>query len=271
MSTLADLIGADLGEQRCTYDERDVMLYALAIGAAPSELELVYERDLRVLPTFAVTLGLWAVWAAGAMGVYDPATTLHASQKLSINKPLPARGDFPSRGRVSMVWDKGKAALVEIEVTSEYFNAAYTIFVPGGGGFDGERGVSTPRTLPEGSARLATLRTTSTQALLYRLTGDRHPVHVDPEAARATGLQGPILHGMCVLGAVMLTASRAIGQDPTCLVEVEARMTAVVYPGATCDIQVWPAGQEVQYVASVDGVAVISGWACFEARASSAD
>lgn len=264
MDGLGALIGMDLGEQRCAYDERDVMLYALAVGAGPSELALVYERDLRVLPTFAVTLGLWAVWAVGSMGAYDPNSTLHASQKLLIKKCLPVRADFTSHGRVSNVWDKGSAALVEIEVSSEYFDATYTIFVPGGGGFNGERGTSASRQAPEGDGYEATLATTPTQALLYRLTGDRHPVHVDPEAARGAGLQGPILHGMCLLGAVMLTAARTIGRDPTQLLSVDARMTAVVYPGAACKVLVWPQGSAFHYRASVDDVAVISGWARFD-------
>ncbi|MBO0828503.1 MAG: MaoC family dehydratase N-terminal domain-containing protein, partial [Streptosporangiales bacterium] len=97
---IADLSGADLGTRVHRYDERDVLLYAIAVGASADQLDLVYERNLRVLPTFVLTLGLWAVEAAGALGVYDPAVTLHAAQELVAHRPLPASGAVETAARI---------------------------------------------------------------------------------------------------------------------------------------------------------------------------
>src|SRR5690606_18611287 len=139
---LAQLAGKDLGAHAAAYDANKAILYALAVGAAASELDLVYERDLRVLPTFGCALGLWAVEAAGRLGAYDPRSSLHVAQKIRVHRPLPASGSIGMRGRVAHVYDKGKAALLEIEVESEFFTAAYTIFLPGLGGWGGDRGPS---------------------------------------------------------------------------------------------------------------------------------
>lgn len=262
--TIADLTGCNLGTSECSYDERDVMLYALSVGARADELPLVYERDLRVLPTFAVTLGLWAVWAAAALGVYDKDTTLHASQRLSILQPLPPTGTFPSSGTVAKVWDKGSSALVDIEVTSQYFVSTYTIFVPGAGGFGGERGSFTSQPLPEEHDMIRSrIDIDPNQAVLYRLTGDRHPVHVDPDTARRVGLQGPILHGMCLFGSLMLEASRLLQRDPSTLIEADVRMSAVVYPGSHCIVDVWPRDDRFGYRGSVEDQSVMSGWGRF--------
>lgn len=249
---IPDLVGWDLGEQSCQYFEHDVILYALAVGATATELDLVYETRLRVLPTFPLTLGLWAVRAAGALGAYDPAATLHVGQTLTVLAPLPREGALNMRAAVSNVWDKGRAALVEVSVACEYFEAVYTIFIPGGGGFGGERGGSSAIPSPENLANITTTVTTSEhQAALYRLTGDLHPVHIDPAAAQAVGFDRPILHGLCTLGGVALAVSRAVDRDPATLTALDARFMAPVFPGSTLDVEVWTHGSGFSYRASV--------------------
>ena len=196
---LKDLAGQDLGTRTIAYDARDAILYALAVGASSDETDLVYERDLRVLPTYACALGLWAVEKAGGLGAYDRNMSLHAAQSLELHAPMPRSGSFEARGRVAEVWDKGKAAIITIVVECETFTARYGIFLPGRGGWGGERGpsASSQEWRPSWQGRHATNRS---RAALYRLTGDLHPIHIDIEVARANGFDRPILHGLCTLG-----------------------------------------------------------------------
>jgi len=258
---MSELSGRSLGTRASAYDERDVMLYALTVGARADELELVYERNLRVLPTFALPLGLWAVEVAGGLGAYDDSRSLHVGQELTVIRALPPSGTIEMTGAIANVWDKGSAALVELVATCDYFVATYLIFVPGAGGFGGERGPSASQPTPTGDPSWTTAVTTmQNQAVLYRLTGDRHPVHVDPEAARASGFDRPILHGLCTLGAVALEMTRVAGSDPTDLAALTARFSAPVLPGATIGVSGWEGHAGTTYVASVAGVGpVLSG------------
>lgn len=260
-----DLAGVDLGAQVCSYDDRDVMLYAIAIGAKASELDLVYEKQLRTIPTFLLTLGLWAVWAAGSLGAYDPALTLHVGQNLRMRSKAPTSGDLEITAHIGAVWDKGSAALVEVNVSSAVFEAMYTIFVPGAGNFGGERGQRSDSALAEGPPNiLGSFKTSEVQPALYRLTGDRHPVHIDPSAANALGFERPIMHGLCTLGSSVLEIARAGGSDPTSLHELTARLSAPVFPGATVSIEAWK-NMENFYFTAGDGGSVIalSGTASF--------
>ena len=257
---LAALAGTDLGERTLSYTARDAILYALAVGAPPDRLDLVYERDLRTLPVLGAALGLWAVEAAGGLGAYDRTRSLHAGQRLEIRRPLPPEGSFPSTGRVAAVWDKGRAAVVEIEVESEHFVAGYTIFLPGLGGWGGERG-------PSGSAAAELEPTWETRrvtrpeaAALYRLTGDRHPIHVDPQVAAANGFERPILHGLCTLGMAALEVADAVGAHPAELRSIEARLAAPVMPGAELSFVAASGGAgEVAFAVRCGDAAAISG------------
>lgn len=229
--TLAELAGTDLGTNTASYDETAAILYALAVGAAATDLELVYERDLRVLPTYACALGLWAVEAAGRLGAYDPKRSLHASQRLVVHGPLSVHGSIEMHAKISNVYDKGKAALVEIEVTSSAFSATYNIFLPGLGGFGGERGASTVSGDPVELIHETTFETSADLAALYRLTGDRHPVHIDPSVAESNGFPRPILHGLCTLGIAARIVAEQVGANPADLVELDVRLAAPVLPG----------------------------------------
>lgn len=255
--TMLDLPGHSLGSAAHTYAERDVILYALSVGARASELQLVYERDLRVLSTFALPLGLWAVERAAGLGAYNGTSSLHVGQELTMLHPLPVNGNIEMSGSVLHVWDKGKASLVEVEVRCAYFIATYTLFVPGAGGFGGERGPSSSIPTPEGTPTWTTSAATSLdQAALYRLTGDRHPLHIDPAQARAAGFERPILHGLCTLGAVVLEIARAAERDATEVTNLSARFSAPVLPGATIEVAAWES-DVARYVASVRDVGVV--------------
>lgn len=239
MSDLADLVGFDAGTQVVEITDRDAMLYALAVGA--TDLDLVWERDLRVLPTLATALGLWAVERVGDSGFYDRTESLHVTQTLAMSASLES-GPVEMAGRVAAVWDKGKATTVEIVVESDSFTAGYTIYLPGLGGWGGEPGLASERVTMEPTLE-TTFDTREDQALLYRLTGDRHPVHVDPEAAAAMGLDRPILHGLCTLGIAARELAGLHGAHPADLTSIEARLSRPVYPGDSITIRSDDAGR----------------------------
>ncbi|MFF9542488.1 MaoC/PaaZ C-terminal domain-containing protein [Streptomyces albidoflavus] len=251
--------GRDLGTRSVAYDARDVMLYALAVGARADELDLVYERDLRVLPTFALTLAQWAPDVLAGLGAFGEGTALHGGQRLVVRRPLPVSGSVTCSARVAEVWDKGTAAVFEVEVESEYFSAVWSVFAPGLGGFGGSRGPGRPPA-PEGApslrGRVATFRD---QAALYRLTGDRHLIHIDPEAASGIGQPRPILHGLCVLAASALRLARLTGSHPADLVELEGRFASPVLPGEVLDVLAWPDPASTAFGVERCGRAVLTG------------
>jgi acyl dehydratase len=255
---LADLSGHDLGRQSAAYDARDAILYALAVGAPSTRIDLVYERGLRTLPTLAYALGLWAVEAAGDLGAYDRTYSLHASQSLTMHRPMPAEGKTEMAARIANVWDKGKAALVEIEVESEVFTAGYGIFLPGFGGFSGERGPSGAALAEDGpTAWEGAFRTGSDLAALYRLTGDRHPIHIDPEIARANGFDRPILHGLCTLGIALREIADGVGAHPCDLREMSARLAEPVMPGDRIDLAARPMDEAFAFEARIEELSVL--------------
>ncbi|GAB2466902.1 MaoC/PaaZ C-terminal domain-containing protein, partial [Streptomyces incanus] len=247
--------GRDLGTRTVSYDENDAILYALAVGATAQQLDLVFERDLRVLPTFALVLGQWAPDAVGTAGAFDPRVAVHGSQRLDVHGPLPRAGAVEMSARVREVWDKGSAAVFDIEVAAEQFTAVWSVFAPGAGGFGGERGASVPRGTGE-RAREVPVATRAEQAALYRLLGDKHHIHVDPEAAKAIGAPRPILHGLCSLAASALALAPAYGAHPADLTVLEGRFASPVLPGDSLAVRDSGAGG---FEVAVEDRTVISG------------
>lgn len=265
VSGLGGLVGLELGSRVATYDERTAILYALAVGAAADRTELIYEKQLRVLPTFALTFGLWSLEAVAVVGGYDRTNTLHVGQELTVAQPLPRSAEIRSTAAVEAVWDKGSAALVVVRVHSEFFDARYTIFVPDAGGFGGDRGPAggfgPPERPPDQRVRAETM---PNQAALYRLTGDLHPIHIDPAVARAAGFERPILHGLATLGCTTLAISDALGREPEELTQLSVRFAAPVYPGAAIELSCWDDDAGTLFTAAADGVEVLqAGFAAF--------
>ncbi|MEU6424232.1 MaoC/PaaZ C-terminal domain-containing protein [Streptomyces spiralis] len=261
-----------MGTRRVAYREEDPILYALAVGAPADQLDLVFERRLRVLPTYGLVLGLWVADAAGALGAFRPEGALHGAQSLDVHRPLPPAGELEVHGRIAAVWDKGRSAVLDVMAESDHFSARYSIFLPGQGGWGGERGPSNdPEPAPGtgGRAWSADYRTSAEQAALYRLTGDRHLIHIDPEAARAAGLPGVILHGLCTLGIAAREAAAAAAAQPWELTSLRARFTAPVRPGDTIGLT----GRShddgtVEFTAQAAGATVLSsGLAVYAAGA----
>ncbi len=258
---LKELAGIDLGSYDATYTTRDAILYALAVGAPASQLDLVYERDLRVLPTYACALGLWAVEKAGELGAYDRKRSLHAAQTLVMHRPMPREGRLAMSGKVEAVWDKGKATVVEIAVNSDAFDAIYTIFLPGVGNWGGAAGPATPTAQrpPSGATWQSAYHTAPILAALYRLTGDLHPIHIDTEVAKANNFDKPILHGLCTLGIAARMVAEAAGSHPCDLRTIRARLSAPVMPGETITVSARAEEGTMNFEANVNDRAVIKG------------
>ncbi|MCE0509933.1 enoyl-CoA hydratase [Microbacterium sp. KKR3/1] len=250
----ADWAGRDLGERTIGYDEKDVILYALAVGAQATDLDLVFEDRLRVLPTFGLTLAQWAPDVLAGAGAFDD-RAVHGSQTLEVRRPLPRTGALRLSGRVGEVWDKGSAAIFDVIVECEEFTATWSLFAPGLGGFGGERGASrtAPVTRPAGIG--AVVRTFPTQAALYRLTGDRHHIHIDPEASARIGQPRPILQGLCTLASTTLVLATEQRAHPADLTALQGRFSGPVLPGDTLEVESWPDGD---FELRRDGVPVIS-------------
>lgn len=241
---------------------KDTILYALGIGA--EELDFVYEEQLQALPMMAVTLAYPGFfWREPQYGA-DWKRILHGEQSLTIHRPLPSEGEFVGRTRLEAVEDKGpdKGAVVLAVRTIEgadgvlYATDRRTAFLRGDGGC-GSVGAAIPRPVPapadRGADAIVTLTTATTQALVYRLSGDLNPLHVDPQVARAAGFDRPILHGLCTYGLAGRAVLRELaGNSPARLVRLDARFSAPVYPGETIAVHIWrESGREARFEARV--------------------
>ncbi|WP_375385235.1 MaoC/PaaZ C-terminal domain-containing protein [uncultured Microbacterium sp.] len=233
--------GRSLGQRTVGYSEGDAILYALAVGASPERLDLVFEDHLRVLPTFALTLAQWAPDVLAAEGVYG-ARPVHGAQSFTSLAPLPRAGEIVMSARVADVWDKATAAVFEIVVESDYFAATWSIFAPGVGDFRGDRGPARAARNPESAGQELALQTAANQAALYRLTGDRHHIHVDPTASRMIGQPRPIMHGLCTLVAATLPLADQAGAHPADLTFLHGRFSGPVVPGDRLAIRSWDDG-----------------------------
>ena len=253
--------GRALGERTVGYAESDAILYALAVGAQADDLDLVFEDRLRVLPTFGLTLAQWAPDVLAAGGAFDN-RAVHGSQSLQVHRPLPRSGELRLSARVGGVWDKGSAAVFDVIVECDEFTATWSLFAPGAGGFGGERGPARPAAVERPAGRISEVRTFPTQAALYRLTGDRHHIHIDPAASARIGQPKPILQGLCTLAAATLTLAEAQGAHPADLTRLQGRFSGPVIPGDVLDLEHWDdGGFELRRGASPaisDGLAVFA-------------
>jgi acyl dehydratase len=251
-----DLVGRSV-EMMYSWEERDVLLYALGVGAGQAdplrELELTTEnsagKELHVLPTFGVLLTQDTI----GMGTLDadPTMAVHAEQALTLHRPLPVQGAAHVTARVVECLDKGSGALVATEAVAAdphteepFLSTRSAVFVRGAGGFGGPRGGTAPADLPARPPD-ATFGagTRPDQALLYRLSGDRNPLHTDPEFSLRGGFDRPILHGLATYGITGRILFNALcGSDPKRFRAIAGRFTAPVFPGQQLVIKVWADG-----------------------------
>jgi acyl dehydratase len=255
-------IGADLGARTFSWTESDVLLYHLAIGAT----DLRYTLDnaaLQVLPSFGVVAPTFHETDPPPLDLpgceINLSQVVHGSQEIRLHAPIPTAGTATVNTRISDVWDKGKAAVIwqegnaVAENGTELWTVRSSIFVRSEGGFGGDRGESTAVAVPEREADLTTsYDVTPQQALLYRLCGDRNPLHADPEFAKAAGFPAPILHGLCSYGIVLREVTDGLfGGDATAVGGFSARFAGVVFPGETISVRAWDEDDRVVVTATV--------------------
>lgn len=233
--------GKALGERKVAYAESDAILYALSVGARADDLDLVFEDRLRVLPSFGLTLAQWAPDILAGAGAFDN-RAVHGSQTLEVHEPLPRSGELHLAARVGEVWDKGSAAVFEVIVECTQFTAMWSLFAPGFGGFGGERGPARPASVEREPGRIGAVQTFPTQAVLYRLTGDRHHIHIDPAASARIGQPVPILQGLCTLAATSLALANDQGAHAADLTSLHGRFSGPVIPGDTLEVESWSDG-----------------------------
>ena len=257
--SLEHLVGHHLGTRRTTYTADNAALYALAVGAQPHQLDLVYERDLAPLPTYAAALGMWATAAAAEAGGYGQVAVLHAAQSVEMFEPLPPATTVEMSADIRMVYDKGASAIIEVVVASPFFRSTYSMFVRGGGNWGGERGPSADALDDRESRCVGSVQIDPRAAALYRLTGDRHPLHIDLQVARAGGLRAPIVHGLCTFGTVIQAACESSGRSALDVTRAQARFITPVYPGETLSLMTAQHDDQLTFSAALAGAQVISG------------
>ena len=260
------LMAMAVEDQPVSYTDRDAMLYALAVGFCGSpndtkELRYAYEApQLKTVPTMASML-LPGDFIS-SIGL-DKVRVLLAGQRLDLYRPLPAAADLLANRRVVDVYDNGRELGLMLVLQSDVrmakddsavFTLGSTLIARGDGGIGGPRGTGPERhMLPKRDPDLSCTSTTrADQALLFRLCGDRNPLHADPEAARSAGFARPLLHGRCTYGMACRAILKTIcDYDHTLIVGFDARFSAPVYPGDTLTTDMWQDRNIVSFRCSV--------------------
>lgn len=244
-----NVVGKKNPEQIFKYSSKDVILYALGIGAQTSELPFIYEGvsgGLKVFPSFAT---IPRRVAFPKLGKISFPKFIHGEELVRLYKPFSSHGEIICSSEVTNIYDKGKAAVINVTFTGLsndrelLFEIESSFFYLGAGGFGGDRGSKTEILIPPEDTPpdfSVTYKTTENQAAIYRLNGDLNPLHIDPEAARFGGQEKPILHGLCTYGF----ATRAIlygvcAGDVSRFKEFKVRFTNVVYPGESLTTEGW--------------------------------
>jgi len=263
-----DAVGTRSEPVRRRWTSKDSLIYALGVGAGAedpqNELEFTTENskdvEQRALPTTAVVLA--AIGGLGAIGPFNPAMLVHGEQAVSLDRELPPEGELESVTEIVGIYDKGKGAVVVSETVSTsvddgdpLFTTRSSMFIRGEGGWGGDRGPSSSFTAPEGDPdHEVTYPTRVDQALLYRLSGDRNPLHSDPQFAAMAGFDQPILHGLCTYGFTGRGLLHAVcGGDPALFRSMSGRFSSPVFPGEPLTVRVWLQGETEAVFQTVGG------------------
>lgn len=253
---IARALNAEIPTSSYSWDESDVILYNLAVGAGvpptdPRELTYTFEGELKVLPTFG-TIPPFPMMMdlIGADGVeVTLAQVLHGDHELIVHGRIPTSGSVTQTGRIVDIYDRGRGALLVSEVVSTLdrtgdilFTNRSGIYLRGEGGFGGDPGPARSNQPPEREPEIVVESPTlPQQALLYRLaSGDRNPLHADPGFAAFAGYERPILHGLCSFGVVgKAVVDNVFGGDTERFRSLAARFSGHVFPGETIRTAVW--------------------------------
>ena len=281
-----DAVGFRSEPKESSWRSKDGLLYAVGVGAGQDpldrrELPFVGENSIdvaqRILPTMVVTLPDVS-GAFANIGSFNPAMLVHGEERIVLHREIPVEGTVSTVAEISAIWDKGKGAVVEVTSTSTMkgeseplFEVVMSAFIRGEGDFGGERGPSGPRNVaPDRAAdAVIALSTRPEQALIYRLSGDRNPLHSDPSFAALAGFDRPILHGLCTYGFTGRALLHELcGSDPARFRSMEGRFSSPVMPGEELTVEIWRTGDSsavFRTLASGDRVVLDSGAVTFDA------
>jgi acyl dehydratase len=249
------LVGVESEPQLKSWDSKDALLYAVGVGAGLGdplqELEFTTENcegiEQQVLPTYGVLIA--QTRGGRSLGDFDRALLVHAEQYVELHRPLPVAGTVRATSKVTGIYDKGSGALVVSENTAVDAETGEPLitsrggtFIRGEGGFGGPRDDGAPPwQLPDQAPDHQIVRETRPeQALVYRLSGDRNPLHVDPKFAARGGFAQPILHGLCTYGVTGRALLRALCDgDPARFISMYGRFSRPVLPGEPLTVSIW--------------------------------
>jgi len=281
-----DAVGSTTEPAEGSWTSKDCLLYALGVGAGMAdptgfELEFTTENSQdvsqRVLPTFAVVAGAGGGGAFAKIGSFNPAMLVHGEQTVELHSPLPVEGRISSVTTITGIYDKGSGAVIALESVSSdsstgkaMFTTRSSLFIRGEGGFGGDRGPSGKAEPPSRDPdNQVTYQTRTDQALLYRLSGDRNPLHSDPKFAAMAGFEKPILHGLCTYGFTGRALLHTLcGSDPRRFLSMSGRFSKPVFPGEALTVSMWELGEgEAFFRTSTPGGIVLDGGQCrYKAR-----
>ena len=272
-----DAVGSTSQPHEASWNSKDCLLYALGVGAGvtdPTGFELQFTTEnsqdvtQKVLPTFPVVVPGGA-GAFGKIGTFNPALLVHGEQSVELHASLPVQGTVDAVTTITGIYDKGSAAVVVMSTAATdqmtgkaLWTTTSSAFIRGEGGWGGDRGPSSSVSFPERDAdHVVTYATRHDQALLYRLSGDRNPLHSDPKFAAMGGFERPILHGLCSFGFTGRALLHTLcGSDPDRFVSMGARFSRPVYPGDELTVSMWVTGEgEALFRTSTPGGVVIDG------------
>lgn len=249
-----DALGATSDPIEVSWTSKDALLYAVGIGAGYEELPFTTENsadiEQAVFPTFPVVVGYGRGSAMGKIGTFNPAMLVHGQQAITLHRPIPVEGTVTISGEIIGMYDKGKAAVVESRNIATMngeplYTTTMSAFIRGEGGWGGDRGPSGPKNVPPESApdHTVSYQTSRDQAFVYRLSGDRNPLHTDPKFAAMGGFDTPILHGLCTYGFTGRALLHSVcDSDSSKFQHIEGRFASPVFPGESLTIRMWSAG-----------------------------
>ncbi|MFZ5916628.1 MAG: SDR family NAD(P)-dependent oxidoreductase [Chloroflexota bacterium] len=254
MALNLDAVGKKVGPISSRYDWKDIVLYALGVGAGADELEYVYENRLKVIPSFAVPVIYHLFAEFVALSGVNLAGILHGEHDLILHAPIPPEGDtLSTTGQITHMYDKGpgRGALVMAQTDThasdgrKLFTNIVTLFARLDGGFDGQNAPPEAFDFPNRPPDFEELdRPSPDQPLLYRLSGDTFALHVDPDFARASGFERPIMHGLCTHGyACRAVIKHLFPGEPERLKRFKNRFSRPLYPGTPITTQIWQTGE----------------------------